>query len=208
MWVLRINIHFDSLNLFPDTDRSSINTIKTNWSISQISDFVNFLPLTFQLAPVQCWQHINQLSSSSSNTNIIITCFCAFHSCRREKAAQMIPERQYRPLDQQSARRYFVKFNPGTEHDQILNCLREHNSVQLWVAQTFSFASTRWTAPWPDFTYLASFAFAGEVLVLEYLLPEALVFIISLNLSCLLICCPTKQVILLYLLSFNPTWHL
>ena len=106
---------------------------------------------------------------------IIITCFCAFHSCRMEKATQMIPERQYRPLDQQSARRYFVKFNPGTEHDQILNCLREHNSVQLWVAQTFSFASTRWTAPWPDFTYLASFAFAGEVLVLEYLLPEALV---------------------------------
>ena len=93
VWVLRINIHFDSLNLFPDTDRSSINTIKTNWSISQISDFVNFLPLTFQLAPVQCWQHINQLSSSSSNTNIIITCFCAFHSCRMEKATQMIPER-------------------------------------------------------------------------------------------------------------------
>ena len=134
VWILRINIHFYSLNLFPDTDRSSI---KTNWSTSQISDFVNFLPLTFQLAPVQCWQHINQLSSSSSNTNIIITCFCAFHSCRMEKAAQMIPERQYRPLDQQSARRYFVKFNPGTEHDQILNCLREHNSVQLWVAQNF-----------------------------------------------------------------------
>ena len=65
VWVLRINIHFDSLNLFPDTDRSSI---KTNWSTSQISDFVNFLPLTFQLAPVQCWQHINQLSSSSIPT--------------------------------------------------------------------------------------------------------------------------------------------
>ena len=64
-WVLRINIHFNSLYVFPDTDRSSI---KTNWSISQISDFVNFLPLTFQLAPVQCWQHINQLSSSSIPT--------------------------------------------------------------------------------------------------------------------------------------------